>query len=88
MAEVAQAKTSTRAGAGKSLLQVRGLHAWYGESHVLHGIDFDVAEGETVTLIGRNEVWLRIQKNLNLTPEMLFRLATGRTYVTGEKTDG
>ncbi len=36
------------------LLAVRGLQAWYGESHVLHGLDFDVAEGELVTLLGRN----------------------------------
>ncbi|HEY5796186.1 MAG TPA: ABC transporter ATP-binding protein [Bosea sp. (in: a-proteobacteria)] len=33
---------------------MRGLEAWYGESHVLHGIDFDVAPGEVVTLLGRN----------------------------------
>ncbi|WP_439499556.1 ABC transporter ATP-binding protein [Bosea sp. (in: a-proteobacteria)] len=38
----------------KPLLAVRGLEAWYGESHVLHGIDFDVAPGEVVTLLGRN----------------------------------
>jgi len=37
-----------------SLLSVRGLQAWYGESHILHGIDFDVREGEVVTLLGRN----------------------------------
>jgi branched-chain amino acid transport system ATP-binding protein len=37
-----------------ALLQVAGLHAWYGESHVLHGIDFEVREGELVTLLGRN----------------------------------
>ena len=36
------------------LLTVRGLQAWYGESHVLHGVDLDVREGETVTLLGRN----------------------------------
>ena len=36
------------------LLNVSGLEAWYGESHVLHGIDFTVAEGEVVTLLGRN----------------------------------
>ncbi|MEW9306455.1 MULTISPECIES: ABC transporter ATP-binding protein [Labrys] len=36
------------------LLRVRGLEAWYGESHVLHGIDFDVNPGEVVTLLGRN----------------------------------
>ena len=35
-------------------LAVEGLHAWYGESHVLHGVDFTVAEGEVVTLLGRN----------------------------------
>jgi branched-chain amino acid transport system ATP-binding protein len=36
------------------LLTVRDLHAWYGESHVLHGVDFDVFPGEVVTLLGRN----------------------------------
>ena len=36
------------------LLQVADLHAWYGESHVLHGVDFEVRAGEVVTLLGRN----------------------------------
>ena len=36
------------------MLAVRGLNAWYGESHILHGMDFDVGEGEVVTLLGRN----------------------------------
>ena len=40
-------------GAGP-LLAVRGLNAWYGESHVLHGVTFDVPAGEVVTLLGRN----------------------------------
>ena len=35
-------------------LEVKDLHGWYGESHVLHGVDFHVAEGEVVTLLGRN----------------------------------
>jgi branched-chain amino acid transport system ATP-binding protein len=35
-------------------LEVRDLHGWYGESHVLHGVDFVVNEGEVVTLLGRN----------------------------------
>jgi branched-chain amino acid transport system ATP-binding protein len=39
---------------GAALLEVRRLHAWYGESHILHGVDFDVPEGEVVTLLGRN----------------------------------
>ena len=36
------------------VLETRGLEAWYGESHVLHGIDLSVREGECVTLLGRN----------------------------------
>jgi branched-chain amino acid transport system ATP-binding protein len=36
------------------LLSVNDLQAWYGESHILHGVSFDVHEGEVVTLIGRN----------------------------------
>src|SRR5437773_4372336 len=36
------------------LLTVRGLEAWYDESHILHGVDFDVYPGEVVTLLGRN----------------------------------
>jgi branched-chain amino acid transport system ATP-binding protein len=39
---------------GKAMLEVRQLNAWYGESHILHGVDFSVAEGEVVTLLGRN----------------------------------
>ena len=35
-------------------LEIRDLHAWYGESHVLHGVDLDVRRGEVVTLLGRN----------------------------------
>ena len=38
----------------ETLLQVAGLQAWYGESHVLHGVDFEVRAGEVVTLLGRN----------------------------------
>src|SRR5215208_828863 len=54
MAEAALAARSSGARAAAPLLAVRGLQAWYGESHVLHGIDFDVAQGEVVTLLGRN----------------------------------
>ena len=36
------------------MLQVGGLNAWYGESHILHGVDFEVGQGEVVTLLGRN----------------------------------
>ncbi len=54
MAEAALAIRSSGARGAAPLLAVRGLQAWYGESHVLHGIDFDVAPGEVVTLLGRN----------------------------------
>jgi branched-chain amino acid transport system ATP-binding protein len=37
-----------------TLLAVSALNAWYGESHILHGVNFDIAEGEVVTLLGRN----------------------------------
>ncbi|PRD55236.1 ABC transporter ATP-binding protein [Phyllobacterium myrsinacearum] len=40
----------------KPLLAVRDLHAWYGEGHALHGVNLDIHEGETVTLLGRNGV--------------------------------
>lgn len=36
------------------MLEIKGLNAWYGESHILHGVDFNVQEGEVVTLLGRN----------------------------------
>ena len=36
------------------LLSVKDLQAWYGESHILHGVSFDVHQGEVVTLLGRN----------------------------------
>jgi branched-chain amino acid transport system ATP-binding protein len=39
-----------------ALLAVKDLQAWYGESHILHGVTFDVAAGEVVTLLGRNGV--------------------------------
>lgn len=38
----------------KEILRVAGLHAFYGESHILHGLDFSVHEGECVSLLGRN----------------------------------
>ena len=40
--------------AAVTMLEVRDLHTWYGESHILHGMSFEVARGELVTLLGRN----------------------------------
>src|SRR5262252_3246430 len=45
---------AARSATGGTILQVRNLEAWYGESHILHGIDFNVNAGEVVTLLGRN----------------------------------
>jgi branched-chain amino acid transport system ATP-binding protein len=53
MAEAAARVPESR-DAAAPLLAVRGLNAWYGESHILHGVDFDVRPGEVVTLLGRN----------------------------------
>ena len=40
----------------EAMLEVRDLHAWYGKSHVLHGVDLEVRRGEIVSLLGRNGV--------------------------------
>ena len=39
---------------GDIILDARGVHAWYGSSHVLHGIDLQIARGQTIALLGRN----------------------------------
>ena len=54
MPDTAIAEAPAKAAAGGTILQVRNLEAWYGESHILHGINFDVNAGEVVTLLGRN----------------------------------
>src|SRR5665213_418815 len=54
MAEATAAKPTIAPGAGTPVLTVQNLQAWYGESHILHGIDFNVNAGEVVTLLGRN----------------------------------
>lgn len=54
MPDTAIADAPAKAAIGGNILAVRNLEAWYGESHILHGIDFDVNAGEVVTLLGRN----------------------------------
>jgi branched-chain amino acid transport system ATP-binding protein len=61
MPEPRAQETATRAfqrapagAATGELLRVKDLHAYYGESHILHGVDFSIAEGEVATLLGRN----------------------------------
>jgi len=50
----ANSKNGLRSTSGVPMLKVDDLHAWYGESHILHGVSFEVREGEVVTLLGRN----------------------------------
>ena len=53
MTDLKMAETATKP-AGTQVLTVADLQAWYGESHILHGINFNVNAGEVVTLLGRN----------------------------------
>ncbi len=49
--------TRSSKGSGTDMataLEIKNLHAWYGESHILHGVDLHVNQGEVVTLLGRN----------------------------------
>jgi branched-chain amino acid transport system ATP-binding protein len=54
MAEITMAAPATTAATGNPILSIENLEAWYGESHILHGINFNVKPGEVVTLLGRN----------------------------------
>ncbi len=54
MLDTIKAASPSAAAVANPVLAVENLQAWYGESHVLHGITFDVREGEVVTLLGRN----------------------------------
>src|SRR5260221_10998008 len=48
--------TSVPSRRENKMLEVRNLHAYYGKSHILHGVHLDVREGEIVSLLGRNGV--------------------------------
>jgi branched-chain amino acid transport system ATP-binding protein len=52
--QMAKAPARTATATGTEILSVANLEAWYGESHILHGINFNVNAGEVVTLLGRN----------------------------------
>ena len=54
MPEVKMAGATAAKAANGQVLSVQNLEAWYGESHILHGVNFDVKAGEVVTLLGRN----------------------------------
>ncbi|RWF73437.1 MAG: ABC transporter ATP-binding protein [Mesorhizobium sp.] len=54
MSEVELTSRPAPPPSARPLLRVHGLQGWYGESHVLHGVSFEIGEGEVVTLLGRN----------------------------------
>ena len=54
MVEAVMTKAPMTATAAAPILDIENLEAWYGESHILHGINFKVRPGEVVTLLGRN----------------------------------
>ena len=54
MVDMTMADPVKPAASAATVLKVENLQAWYGESHILHGIDFSVKAGEVVTLLGRN----------------------------------
>lgn len=54
MAEAAAKTKFPAEQSAASMLEIVGLNAWYGESHVLHGVDMSVQSGEIVSLLGRN----------------------------------
>ena len=68
-----------------ALLQVDGLHTWYGASHVIHGVSFAIEPGETVTLMGRNGMGktTTIRSVLGLTPP-----GRGEVRVSGKLVSG
>ena len=51
---IAEAQAPIQNSLSRDMLRVKDLHAYYGESHILHGVNFDVKRGELVTLLGRN----------------------------------
>ncbi len=54
MAETIAARPGSATAGVTPMMRIQGLEAWYGESHVLHGVNLDIREGEVVTLLGRN----------------------------------
>jgi branched-chain amino acid transport system ATP-binding protein len=67
------------------MLDARGLHSFYGNSHILHGVDFSVGEGEAVALMGRNGMGKTtlIRSMLGLVPPRSGSVRVAGTPVTG-----
>lgn len=75
----------TNSTAATPLVEVRGVHTFYGNSHVLHGVDLQIAPGETLALLGRNGVGksTTIRSLLGLTPPR-----SGEVRIRGENLTG
>jgi branched-chain amino acid transport system ATP-binding protein len=67
-----------------AMLQVRGLHAFYGSTHVLHGVDFDVAKGGITTILGANGAG----KTTTLRAMCGMVKTQGEILLAGERIDG
>jgi len=67
------------------LIEARGLHTYYGASHILHGVDFSIASGESVGLMGRNGMG---KSTLLKTMLGLVRARSGRVSVKGKDVTG
>jgi branched-chain amino acid transport system ATP-binding protein len=67
-----------------AMLEIRNLHAYYGKSHVLHGVDLTVGEGEIVSLLGRNGVG----RSTTVKAAMGMVSATGSIRFRGEEIIG
>lgn len=68
----------------KAMLQVRGLHAFYGNTHVLHGIDFEVRQGGITTILGANGAG----KTTTLRAMCGMVKTQGEIFLAGERIDG
>lgn len=82
------AATEAVENASPAFLQARGLHTYYGNSHILHGVDIDIAAGETVALLGRNGMGktTTIRSLLGLTPPRAGQLWVNGREMTGMET--
>ena len=68
----------------RAMLEIKDLHAYYGKSHVLHGVDLSVGEGEIVSLLGRNGVG----RSTTVKATMGQVVATGSIKFKGEEIIG
>jgi len=71
------------------MLEMRKLEAWYGESHVLHGVSLDIREGEVVTLLGRNGAGktTTLRAIMGLVPRRAGSIRFGGRELIGERSD-